>query len=192
METLARLKDIQETLKKFKIDAEISQWSCDLDADPPAPKEEKLEAKDLNTAIELIGGALSTIQQQFALCPPAPVEQAEHSELAKDKATEQKTVWYIAIPVATRQVELIITGELPKSFRLYDTSADGEQQAKFGALALSCAGVTGGNTANSFHQWCWTRRTSMYVGHRSPKETFLRIYVRSGLSWVLYDTGLRE
>lgn len=192
IETLNRLRDIQRRLEKLEVDSEIPAWSCDTTADPPTPTEDRKQAKDLATAITLIGESLGLIQQQFAICPPAPIDQADHSQIANDTATESKTVWYIPLASEVRQVELIITGELPKSFRLYDTSADGEQQAKFGALALSCAGVTGGNTANSFHQWCWTRRTSMYVGHRSPRENFLRVYIRSGLSWVLYDTGLRE
>lgn len=192
LETMNRLRDIQRRLEKLEVNSEIPIWACDTTADPPAPAEERKKADDLKTAINLIGESLGLIQQQFAICPPPPIEQAEHSEITKDTATEGKTVWYVPLPAQVRQVELIITGELPKSFRLYETSADGEQQAKFGALALSCSGVTGGHTANSFHQWCWTRRTSMYLGNRSPRENFLRVYVRSGLSWVLYDTGLRE
>lgn len=192
METLAKLREIQRELEKLKVDADIPTWKCDTTADPPAPLKENQDAKDLTTAFNLLGQEIAAIREQFTICPPAPLEQAEHSEIAKDTATEGKTVWYVPLPAEVKQVELIITGELPKSFRLYETSADGEQQAKFGALALSCSGVTGGHTANSFHQWCWTRRTSMYLGNRSPRENFLRVYVRSGLSWVLYDTGLRE
>lgn len=192
METLAKLREIQRELEKLKVDADIPTWKCDTTADPPAPLKENQDAKDLTTAFNLLGQEIAAIREQFTICPPAPLEQAEHSEMAKDTATEGKTVWYVPLPAEVKQVELIITGELPKSFRLYETSADGEQQAKFGALALSCSGVTGGHTANSFHQWCWTRRTSMYLGNRSPRENFLRVYVRSGLSWVLYDTGLRE
>jgi hypothetical protein len=192
METMAKLREIIERLKKLEVDAKIPSITCDTTADPPTPKREDQAAKDLTTAINLIGESLAVIREQFEVCPPPPIEQAEHSELAKDTATESKTVWYIPLPPETCQVELIITGELPKAFRLYETSADGEQQAKFGAISLSCAGVTGGNTANAFHQWCWTRRTALYIGNRSPRENFLRVYIRSGLSWVLYDTGLRE
>jgi hypothetical protein len=100
-------------------------------------------------------------------------------------------VSYVPIGDEVRQVELIITGTIPSEVNLYEKDSS-EQQGKFGNICVAYPGTTGGHAPDAFQQWCWTRRTVLDVPAPRRGGRFIRVFTRAALSWVLYDTGLRE
>jgi len=150
------------------------------------------QATTLSTALELISGEIAKITGTTDLCAVGGVEQGEPGVLGSGTMTEAQTVQYVPIGIEVRQVELLITGPLPAGLRLFDTTASGEQQGKFGSIVQAYPGVTGGFASEGFHQWAWTRRTSLFLGQPIRPIRRVRVYLRAGLSWTLYDTGLRS
>jgi hypothetical protein len=107
-------------------------------------------------------------------------------------STLQQEVHYFPLPEDTRQCELIITGQIPPDIRFYRKAVDDENQAKFGSISVAYAGVTGGYSTAGFHQWAWTRRTILDCYPKLRNDRFVRVFLKAGLSFVVYDTGLRE
>jgi len=150
------------------------------------------QATTLSTALEVLSGEIAKIAGTTDLCAVGGVEQGEPGVLGSGTMTEAQTVQYVPIGIVVRQVELLITGPLPVDLRLFDTTASGEEQAKFGSIVQAYPGVTGGFASEGFHQWAWTRRTSLFLGQPIRPIRRVRVYLRAGLSWTLYDTGLRS
>jgi hypothetical protein len=150
------------------------------------------EVTTLSTALEMISGEIAKITGTTDLCAVGGDGQEMPGVLGSGTMTEAQTVQYVPIGIEVRQVELLITGPLPAGLRLFDTTASGEQQGKFGSIVQAYPGVTGGFASEGFHQWAWTRRTSLYLGQPIRPIRRVRVYLRAGLSWTLYDTGLRS
>jgi hypothetical protein len=162
-------------------------------------QEGKLTAVTTSQAVRTLSKALAQISAEVAkvhlLLDPCPSSDGGNEDpilLGTGTMSHGETVAYVPLPESTRQVELIITGTLPTELRLYDTTQSGEQQGKFGSICVAYPGVTGGNAPDAFHQWAWTRRTLLATGKPVRPGRKLRIYLRAGLSWVLYDTGVRS
>jgi hypothetical protein len=162
-------------------------------------KDGKLTAVTTSQAVRTLSKALAQISAEVAkvhlLLDPCPSSEGGNEDpilLDTGTMSHGETVAYVPLPESTRQVELIITGTLPTELRLYDTTQSGEQQGKFGSICVAYPGVTGGNAPDAFHQWAWTRRTLLATGKPVRPGRKLRIYLRAGLSWVLYDTGVRS
>lgn len=191
-EALRDLAQVMAAMQECKVTANIPTWACENQNGQLTEVRSDQIATDLSQAFTFLAAEVAAIRQQLGVCEDADPEDENPNVLEQGEATEGETVWYVQLPAVTRQVELIITGQIPKSFRLYDTTLSGEQQGKFGGLTLSYPGSAGGQTADAFHQWCWTRRTSLYVGPPLRETRFIRVYVKPGLLWTLYDTGLRN
>jgi hypothetical protein len=187
-------EDIKEALEDLLGEGEfaISQAFCDTTGDEPVDNVRTEPFQDIADAISALSQEVANIRLQLGVCPPQAIPQEPATVLASGTSTESKTTEYVEINVQVRQVELIITGQIPTAFRLYRNDPDGEMQGKFGNLCIAYAGSTGGFAPDAFQQWCWTRRTILDVGSPLRNPRYVRIFVRPGLSWVLYDTGLRN
>jgi hypothetical protein len=185
---LEELLDGEDDQQSFTLERAV----CDQTTDPPQDALAAVQVESLESAIQLLASEIAQIRLSLGVCPPADVPQAPPSVLASGTSNESKTTEYVEIDVQVRQVELIITGQIPTAFRLYRNDPDGEMQGKFGNLCIAYPGSTGGFAPDAFQQWCWTRRTILDVGRPLRNLRYVRIFVRPGLSWVLYDTGLRN
>lgn len=191
-EALKDLADVLGNRAGCEVMTDIPTWVCDDTGNGYVEQKVSQTAANLSQAFNLLAEEVAAIRQKLGICDESTMQNADPSILAQDTATEGQTVWYVQLPALVRQVELIISGQIPTAFRLYDTTLSGEQQGKFGSITLSYPGSAGGNTADAFHQWAWTRRTSLYVDKPLRETRYIRVYVKSGLSWILYDTGLRN
>lgn len=186
------VKQLLDDCKDLCDEAQLTQVFCDVIDGQPTTATRFETYTALAPALGFLSREIAEIKRLADPCPEPPPASVPHSLLASGIMVEGDNVSYVDISPEVRQVELIITGQLPNSLRLYDSTLAGEQQGKFGAITIAYPGVTGGNAPDAFHQWAWTRRTSFYVGPPIRPDRRIRIILKSGLSWVLYDTGLRS
>jgi hypothetical protein len=173
-------------------DWSIERTFCDTSTDPPNEQTVEATFQSLNEAFLALSQELAALRLQFGVCEIEPLDNVQPTVIGQATSSESRTVEYIEISPLVRQVELIITGSIPTPFRLYRSDADGEQQGKFGNLTIAYQGTTGGFAPDAFQQWAWTRRTILNCGEPLRSPRYVRVFVQPGLSWVLYDTGLRN
>lgn len=173
-------------------EALLTQASCETVDGLSVPSTSFFTYTALAPALGFLSRQIADIKAQVIPCSDLDAANVAPILLASGTMTTAESVAYVAIGFDVREVELIIVGTIPASLRLYDTTQSGEQQGKFGSICKSYPGVTGGHAPDAFHQWAWTRRTLLNVGEASRAGREVRIYLRAGLSWVLYDTGVRS
>jgi hypothetical protein len=121
-------------------------------------------------------------------CPALPVER---ELIASGDSSSTSDIIYIDLADNIRSVLLILTGTLPASISLYRTVDDSsEAQAKFGNIGISIQAPGDANAAIADQGFIWTRRTYYQCPPCSlPRK--IRLSLKTGLAWILYDSGER-
>jgi hypothetical protein len=114
------------------------------------------------------------------------VKQLDPALIGSGTSSLDQRVYYIPIGDEIKTVIFIISGELPSSLSIYSTV--NETQTKFGNLSLS----VGGNNMDSDPGWIWTRNTVYRVPETKLAPKSIRINLKPGLDWKLYDSGERQ
>jgi hypothetical protein len=116
---------------------------------------------------------------------------SEPEVLAGGTSTLQQDVVYVPVNAEVRQVELEIRGAIPGDVRLYAGSGLNQEQGKFGAIQAAYRFIAPSFSVFGHQQWVWTRGTILDIPEYRGRQKYVRVFLKPGLNWALYDTGLR-
>ena len=169
----------------------LTETTCELVDGVETPVSEPATAQSLVDVVSSLSGQLALAVQSVLDCSDSQGQNVPPSLIKTGLSTVREEVDYVEISPEVRQIELIITGTIPSSIKLFGTSQSSEPMAKFGSVSVAYNGSTGGQAVEGFHEWCWTRRTLLTLGEPLRSPRFVRVFAQRGLSWAMYDTGIR-
>jgi hypothetical protein len=187
------IEDVLDVLSSDSQEPSISQSGtlarpeCDENGQPFVAS---VAFESLPEAFDLLSIELAQVRYSLGLCDRPPA-QSDPSIVASGTATLGNTVEYVGISDDVREVELVITGEIPKSVRTFRGWGDDEQQSKFGFISAAYSMISGGFGRAEPEILVWTRRTVLQLGEPYRAGRRVRVFLKPGLSWILRDTGLR-
>ena len=170
----------------------LTQVECEITDEGEEPVQSGLMILPFVDVINHLSGQVAQLALNLINCEDSLNQNVPPLLIEAGQSQLRDEVQYVEISDNVRQVELIITGRIPASVRLFGTSESGEPFAKFGSISLAYEGVAGGKATEGFHEWAWTRRTVLTVGKPLRSPRFVRVFLQRGLGWALYDVGLRS
>lgn len=137
----------------------------------------------LQLVVDLIGE-----RARINKCKPAPVEP---TVISSGNSSPVSPVTYIVVSSEVVSIHLILVGSIPPHIQIYKLAGEVEAEAKYGHIGEAFIAPNGNCSYEASRaQDVWTRHTFFRLSH-SQLQKRLRLSLKPGLSWVIFDSGER-